>query len=52
MPIKLMIPGEKYELPGCDVVVFRDDQKHSYANRGERTAIAYSAIIPGQGRIG
>jgi transcriptional regulator with XRE-family HTH domain len=31
--VELMVAGEKYELMAGDVVVFRGDQKHSYANR-------------------
>ena len=50
--VELMVAGEKYELGAGDVVVFRGDQKHSYANRGSRTAVAYSAIVLGPGRIG
>lgn len=50
--VELVVSGEKYELSAGDVVVFRGDQKHSYANRGAKTAIAYSAIVLGPGRIG
>jgi XRE family transcriptional regulator, regulator of sulfur utilization len=50
--VELVVAGEKYELQTGDVVVFRGDQKHSYANRGARVAIAYSAIVLGPGRIG
>ncbi|MEP7273314.1 MAG: cupin domain-containing protein [Acidobacteriota bacterium] len=49
--VELMVAGDKYELSPGDVVVFRGDQKHSYANRGSRVAIAYSAIVLGPGRI-
>ncbi len=47
--VVLMVSGEKYELSPGDVVVFRGDQKHSYSNRGTKTAVAYSAIVLGQG---
>lgn len=47
--VVLMVSGEKYELSPGDVVVFRGDQKHSYSNRGAKTAVAYSAIVLGQG---
>lgn len=50
--IELVVSGEKYELSPGDVVVFRGDQKHSYANRGTKVAVAYSAVILGPGRIG
>jgi transcriptional regulator with XRE-family HTH domain len=50
--VELVVAGEKYDLAPGDVVIFRGDQKHSYANRGGKTAIAYSAIVLGPGRIG
>jgi len=50
--VELAVSGEKYALSPGDVVVFRGDQKHSYANRGAKTAIAYSAVVLGPGRIG
>lgn len=50
--VELVVSGEKYELAPGDVVVFRGDQKHSYANRGAKVAVAYSAIVLGPGRIG
>ncbi len=50
--VELVVSGEKYELSPGDVVVFRGDQKHSYANRGAKTAVAYSAVVLGPGRIG
>jgi len=50
--IELMVSGEKYELSPGDVVVFRGDQKHSYANRGSKIAIAYSAVVLGPGGFG
>ncbi|MCI0490650.1 MAG: XRE family transcriptional regulator [Blastocatellia bacterium] len=50
--VELIVSGEKYELSAGDVVVFRGDQKHSYANRGMKVAVAYSAVILGPGRIG
>jgi quercetin dioxygenase-like cupin family protein len=49
--VQLVVSGEKYELSPGDVVVFRGDQKHSYANRGVNVAVAYSAIVLGHGRI-
>ena len=50
--VELVVSGEKYELKPGDVVVFRGDQKHLYANRGTKVAVAYSAVILGPGRIG
>ena len=49
--VELVVSGEKYELSAGDVVVFRGDQKHSYANRGKIEAVAYSAVVLGPGRI-
>lgn len=49
--ISLAVSGEKYELSPGDVVVFRGDQKHSYANKGAKVAIGYSAIVLGPGQI-
>jgi transcriptional regulator with XRE-family HTH domain len=49
--VELVVSGEKYELSVGDVVVFRGDQKHSYANRGTKIAVAYSAVVLGPGRI-
>ena len=49
--VELVVSGEKYNLDAGDVVVFRGDQRHSYLNRGSRTAVAYSAIVLGPGRI-
>jgi transcriptional regulator with XRE-family HTH domain len=50
--VELVVSGKKYELSAGDVVVFRGDQKHSYANRGTEVAIAYSAVLLGPGQIG
>jgi len=49
--VELMVAGDKYELLPGDVVVFRGDQKHSYANKGVKIAVAYSAIVLGPGRF-
>jgi transcriptional regulator with XRE-family HTH domain len=49
--VELTVAGESYELSPGDVVVFRGDQKHSYANAGSKTAVAYSAVVLGPGRI-
>ena len=50
--VELIVSGEKYELSAGDVVVFRGDQRHSYANRGTKVAVAYSAVVLGPGQIG
>ena len=43
--------GRQWRLEAGDVVAFRGDQKHSYANPGDVEAVAYSvvAIAPGPG---
>ncbi|HEU4387861.1 MAG TPA: cupin domain-containing protein, partial [Blastocatellia bacterium] len=50
--VELVVSGERHELLPGDVVVFRGDQKHSYANKGAKEAVAYSAIVLGPGQIG
>jgi XRE family transcriptional regulator, regulator of sulfur utilization len=45
--IDLMVGGESWKLGPGDVVVFRGDQKHSYANPGRATAVGYSTILVG-----
>ncbi|HEV8325419.1 MAG TPA: XRE family transcriptional regulator [Myxococcota bacterium] len=41
----LVVSGEQWRLGPGDVVSFRGDQRHSYANPGARTAIGYSVVI-------
>jgi len=43
--IALAAAGERWILKPGDVVAFRGDQKHSYANPGETTAIGYSVVV-------
>lgn len=43
--IELVASGERYRLEPGDVVAFRGDQRHSYANAGERVAIGYSVVL-------
>ena len=43
--IVLVASGEEYELAPGDVVAFRGDQRHSYLNRGTKTAVAYSVVV-------
>lgn len=42
--LELAVAGETYRVTPGDVVVFRGDQKHHYANIGPGEAIAYSVI--------
>ncbi len=42
--VELTASGETWTLSPGDVVVFRGDQKHSYANPGRKPAVAYSVI--------
>lgn len=37
--------GESFTLVAGDVLVFRGDQRHSYANPGTRVAIGYSVVL-------
>jgi transcriptional regulator with XRE-family HTH domain len=41
----LVASGEEYRLSAGDVVAFRGDQRHSYANPTMRPAVAYSVVI-------
>lgn len=43
--ILLVASGESWTLVAGDVVVFRGDQRHSYANQGDRTAVGYSVVV-------
>ncbi len=43
--IGLTVSGDSYVLEVGDVVAFRGDQRHSYANVGTRKAIAYSVVL-------
>ncbi len=43
--VELLIAGDPFKLAAGDVVVFRGDQKHSYLNRSDSVAVAYSAIV-------
>lgn len=43
--IVLVASGEEYRLEPGDVVAFRGDQRHSYVNPGDKTAIAYSVVV-------
>jgi quercetin dioxygenase-like cupin family protein len=41
----LVASGHSYALEAGDVVVFRGDQRHSYANTGKKPAICYSVVV-------
>ena len=43
--LALVASGERFLLQAGDVVVFRGDQKHSYENPGDRTAVGYSVVL-------
>ena len=41
----LVASGEEYRLATGDVVAFRGDQRHSYANPSTRPAVAFSVVV-------
>jgi transcriptional regulator with XRE-family HTH domain len=43
--LDLTVNGEHWRLTPGDVLTFRGDQRHSYANAGEATAVGYSTIL-------
>jgi transcriptional regulator with XRE-family HTH domain len=43
--IRLVAAGEQFLLEAGDVVAFRGDQPHSYANPGQRAAVGYSVVV-------
>jgi transcriptional regulator with XRE-family HTH domain len=44
--IELVASGERYRVEPGDVIVFRGDQRHSYANHGRKeSAIGYSVVM-------
>ena len=43
--VELVASGERFSLDAGDLVVFRGDQKHSYANIGDREAVCYSVVV-------
>jgi XRE family transcriptional regulator, regulator of sulfur utilization len=43
--IHLAVAGEEWTLGPGDVVVFRGDQRHSYANPGSQAAVGYSVVL-------
>ncbi len=45
----LVAAGEQFELTPGDVVAFRGDQRHSYANPGSRVAVGFSVVALARG---
>lgn len=43
--IVLTVAGEEWRLSPGDVLVFRGDQRHSYANPGAHKAVGYSVVV-------
>ena len=43
--IVLVAAGERWHLHPGDVVTFRGDQRHSYANPGAEVAVGYSVVV-------
>ena len=41
----LTAAGERWHLHPGDVVAFRGDQRHGYANPGAKSAIGYSVVV-------
>jgi transcriptional regulator with XRE-family HTH domain len=43
--LELVASADSYRLRPGDVVVFRGDQRHSYANTGKGVAVGYSVVL-------
>ena len=43
--LELIASGETFHVQEGDVVVFRGDQRHSYANRARKPAVGYSVVM-------
>ena len=43
--LALTVAGETWPLRPGDVLAFRGDQRHSYANAGNGTAVGYSVVV-------
>ena len=43
--IVLTAAGESWRLTAGDVIAFRGDQRHSYANPGAKVAVGYSVVV-------
>ena len=47
--VELAVSGEQWRVAPGDVLAFRGDQRHSYANRGPKKAIGYSVVLFARG---
>jgi transcriptional regulator with XRE-family HTH domain len=43
--IELAAAGERWRVKAGDVIAFRGDQRHTYANPGDEPAIGYSVVV-------
>ena len=43
--LTLYVGGDRFDLERGDVATFPGDQAHSYANRGDQTAIGFSVVV-------
>jgi transcriptional regulator with XRE-family HTH domain len=43
--VTVAVGGEAWPVSPGDVLVFRGDQRHSYANRGRTAAVGYSVVL-------
>jgi XRE family transcriptional regulator, regulator of sulfur utilization len=43
--LELSVAGERHTLEAGDVIVFRGDQRHGYANGGTTTAVGYAIVV-------
>lgn len=43
--LDLVAAGERWRLSAGDVLAFRGDQRHSYANPGAKKAVGYSVVV-------
>lgn len=43
--IELAAAGERYLIKPGDVIAFRGDQRHTYANLGDEPAVGYSVVV-------
>ena len=43
--VSLAVGGERWRVRAGDVLVFRGDQRHSYINAADKTAVGYSVVL-------
>lgn len=43
--LELSVAGERHRLDAGDVIVFRGDQRHGYANVGTTVAVGYAIVV-------